>query len=125
MEDLTGIIGLALYLGLVAFYAYVGWRIYAKAGRPGWAALVPVYNALVLTRIVGRPAWWIVLLLVPVVNLIAALVLSIDLARSFGRGTAYGIGLGLLGFLFGPMLAFGDAEYRGPSVRSGATPAIG
>lgn len=96
------------------------WKIFAKAGEPGWAAIVPIYNYLVWLRIVGRPAWWVfILLLVPFANLILFVIISIDLAKSFGKGTAYGVGIAFLYFIFFPILGFSDAEYLGPSVASG------
>ena len=91
------------------------WKIFEKAGKPGWAGIVPIYNMIVLLEIVGRPLWWIVLLLLPCVGIVVGVLLCIDLAKSFGKSPAYGIGLALLGFVFFPMLAFGDARYVGPA----------
>ena len=68
-----------------------------------------------LLQIVGRPIWWLVLLLIPIVGFVVAIIISIDMAKSFGKGTGFGIGLALLGFIFYPMLGFGDAKYQGPS----------
>ena len=90
------------------------WKIFGKAGKPGWAGIVPIYNMVVLLEIVGRPLWWIVLLLVPCVGIVVGILLCIDLAKAFGKTPAYGVGLALLGFIFFPMLAFGDARYVGP-----------
>jgi hypothetical protein len=91
------------------------WRVFEKAGRPGWAALVPFYNLVILMEIVGRPVWFAFLFLVPLVNLAVAVLVGMDLSRSFGREPLFGVGLALLGFICLPMLAFGDATYRGPS----------
>jgi hypothetical protein len=88
------------------------WKVFEKAGKPGWAAIIPIYNLVVLLEIAGRPLWWIVLLIIPGVNLIAAIIVSIDVARKFGKSTGYGIGLALLGFIFYPMLGFSDAQYN-------------
>jgi hypothetical protein len=110
-----GILFSAIMLAVLLFYIYVGWRIFEKADQPGWAAIVPIYNLVVLLRIVGRPMWWIILLLIPIVNFIAAAIIYIDLSKSFGKGTGFGIGLLLLGVIFGPILAFGDATYQGPA----------
>ena len=109
------ILFLAVPLIIAAFFIYVGWRIFEKANQPGWAAIVPIYNLVVTLQIVGRPMWWIILFIIPVVNFIMAAVISIDLAKSFGKSTGFGLGLWLLGFIFGPILAFGDAQYQGPS----------
>lgn len=90
------------------------WKLFEKAGKPGWAGIVPIYNAIVLLEIVGRPLWWIVLLLVPCVGFVVGILLCIDVARAFGKSPAFGIGLALLPFIFFPMLAFSDARYVGP-----------
>lgn len=118
MEDGLGFFGIILYLALIALFIAVGWRIFTKAGKPGWAAIVPIYNLFVMMEIVGRPAWWIVLMLLPFVNFIAAIVVSMDLAKSFGKSAGFGIGLALLGIFFAPILAFGDAQYQGPAAAS-------
>ena len=90
------------------------WKIFEKAGKPGWAGIVPIYNAVVLCEIVGRPIWWIVLMFVPCVSIVVGILLCIDLAKAFGKDVGYGIGMALLPFVFFPMLAFSDARYVGP-----------
>lgn len=109
-----GFFGTVLYLAVIAFFIYCLWRIFVKAGKPGWAAIVPIYNVLVELEIVGRPWWWLLLLLVPIVNVVIGIMVLLDLAKVFGKGTGFGIGLILLPFIFIPMLAFGDARYLGP-----------
>ena len=103
---------LALLFSLCLVVA--GWKTYAKTGRPGWASIVPVYNAYTLLQIVGRPAWWLVLLLIPGVNVVVAVILSIDLAKCFGKSTSYGLGLAFLSAPFTLHLGFGEAQYGGP-----------
>ncbi len=88
------------------------WKVFSKAGEPGWASLVPIYSTIVWLKIAGKPAWWFILVLIPLVNLIVAIVASISLAERFGKGTGYGLGLVFLLPIFYPMLAFGDARYR-------------
>ena len=90
------------------------WRIFTKAGKPGWAAIVPVYNYVVLMEIIGRPVWWVVLYFIPVVNAVVGIINAIDLAKAFGKDVGYGIGLALLSPIFYPMLGFGKAVYVGP-----------
>lgn len=97
-----------LLLGIVGIIAV--WTIFEKAGKPGWAAIVPIYSTIVFLDIVGRPAWWIILLFIPFVPII---VLN-DLSKSFGKGMGFTIGLILLSPIFILILAFGDAEYVGP-----------
>ena len=104
-----------VWLAVVVLVFASLWKIFEKAGKPGWAGIVPIYNAVVLLEIVGRPIWWIVLLLLPCVNFVVGILLCIDLAKSFGKDVGYGIGLALLGIVFFPLLAFGDSRYVGPA----------
>lgn len=104
-----------VYLAIVALVIAGWWKIFTKAGEPGWKSIIPIYNILVMLKIVGRPLWWIVLLLIPCVGFVIVFVVMIDLAKSFGKSAAYGIGLTLLSPIFAPMLGFGSARYQGPS----------
>jgi hypothetical protein len=107
---------IALLITLVVIVAL--WKVFTKAGQPGWASIIPIYNLYIWCKIVGRPAWWIILMLIPFVNFIICLILCIDLAKSFGKGAGFGIGLALLGIIFFPILGFGSAQYQGPSAGS-------
>ena len=100
-------------LAVLVFFIAAIWRVFSKAGQPGWAALIPIYNLIVLMKIAGRPVWWFLLMFIPIVNIIVGLVLAIDIAKRFGKSTAFGLGLFLFGFVFYPILGFGDAEYVG------------
>ena len=91
------------------------WKVFTKAGQPGWASIIPIYNLYIWCKIVGRPWWWILLMLIPFVNFIVCIILCIDLAKSFGKGVGFGIGLALLGIIFFPILGFGSAQYQGPA----------
>ncbi len=102
-----------IYLAIVVLEIAAIWRVFTKAGEPGWAAIIPIYNAIVMLRIAGRPVWWIVLYFIPVANLIAGIVVLVDLARAYGKGTGFAIGLLLLSFIFFPILGFGSARYIG------------
>jgi hypothetical protein len=90
------------------------WKIFTKAGQPGWASLIPIYNVYIWCKIVGRPGWWVILMLIPFVNFIIAIILCIDLAKSFGNGVGFGLGLAFLGIIFFPILGFGSAQYQDP-----------
>ena len=90
------------------------WKTFVKAGKPGWAAIIPIYNVVVLLEISGKPLWWLILLIIPLVSLVFGILLLIALANSFGKSSGFGVGLALLGFVFFPILGFGDAKYRGP-----------
>ena len=103
----------ALLIALLVIVAM--WKVFTKAGQPGWASIIPIYNLYVWCKIVGRPWWWILLMLIPVVNFIILIILCIDMAKSFGKGAGFGIGLALLGIIFWPILGFGSAQYQGPA----------
>src|SRR5215217_9684409 len=107
------IIGI-FYLAFIVFYIYTMWKIYVKAGFQGWEAIVPIYNVLVLMKIIGKPWWWILMFFIPVVNIVFAVWTANMLSKSFGKEEGFTVGLVLLGFIFYPILAFGDAQYQGP-----------
>jgi hypothetical protein len=107
------ILGSLIYLAIIVLMIVSMWKVYVKAGKPGWAAIVPIYNFIVLLEIVKKPLWWIILMLIPFVNLVIAIMLMIELAKAFGKGTGFAIGLILLPFVFFPMLAFTDASFQG------------
>jgi hypothetical protein len=88
------------------------WKVFVKAGEPGWAAIIPIYNFIVLLKITGKPLWWIILLFIPLVNFIIVIILCFALASNFGKGAGFAIGLWLLPFIFLPILAWGDAQYH-------------
>src|SRR5262245_15799552 len=82
------------------------WGTFAKAGKPGWAAIIPIYNAVVLLEIAGKPIWWVLLLLIPCVNFIVSILVAMDVAKNFGKGAGFGLGLAFLPFIFYPILGF-------------------
>jgi len=91
------------------------WKIYEKAGKPGWAAIIPIYNVIVLLEIVGKPVWWIILFLIPCVNIIFAIWTTNLLSKSFGQSEGFTVGLVLLPYIFYPILGFGNYKYMGPA----------
>lgn len=97
-------------IALIIFYAIVGWKVYEKAGQPGWACLIPIVNYWFFAKAAGKPGWWGLLMFVPLANIVIWFILCIDLARRFRHGAGFGVGLALLGFIFFPILAFGDYE---------------
>ncbi len=101
-----------VYLAILVLWVAGMWKVFEKAGEPGWAAIVPIYNMVVLLKIVGRPIWWIILLLIPFVSFIIWIVLCFDVAKRFGKGAGMAIGLAILPFIFFPILAWGDAKYN-------------
>jgi hypothetical protein len=109
-------IGGAMLVGILGFFLFMivaNWRLFTKAGQPGWAILVPIYNVIVWLQIGGKPFWWLLLYFIPVVNLIVAVLTVFGIADNFGKGKAFGLGLLLVPFIFVPVLAFGDAQYAG------------
>lgn len=103
--------------GAFALLVVIGlWKVYVKADQPGWAAIIPIYNIYIMTQIIGRPWWWLLLLFIPFVNIVVSIIMAIDLAKSFGKDAAYGILLlwlfSIIGYL---VLGFGDAAYQGPA----------
>lgn len=111
---IVGCMFLLVYLALIVVVIAGMWKMFAKAGQPGWAAIVPIYNIYIWCKIVGRPGWWVLLLLIPIVSIIFAIILCVDLAKAFGKGVGFAIGIIFLGFIFIPILGFGKAQYQGP-----------
>jgi hypothetical protein len=111
-----GIVAIFVILQLIGF-----WKTLEKGGESGAWALLLLTGCLYpvafvpIAKLSGRPGWWVVLLYIPLVNIVVLAILSIDLAKSFGRGTGYGIGLWLLGWIFYPMLGLGSSTYQGPA----------
>jgi uncharacterized membrane protein YhaH (DUF805 family) len=106
-----GLIGLAILVFLIAAM----WKVFTKAGKAGWLILIPIVNVYQLLKIAGRPGWWLILFLIPLVNLIISILVSMDIAKSFGKGAGFGLGLAFLGPIFYPILGFGSATYKGPA----------
>jgi hypothetical protein len=104
-----------LWLGIYVLFAIGLWKTFEKAGQPGWAAIIPIVNLYFMCKVAGRPGWWIILFIIPVVSLIISIIVMLDIAKSFGRGVGFAIGLIFLGFIFFPILGFGDAQYQGPA----------
>jgi len=91
------------------------WRVYQKAGQPGWAVIIPIYSTLVLLRIIAKPWWWILLMLIPFVDIVFAIWSVNLLSKCFGKGTGFTLGLIFLPFIFCPILGFGNAVYSKPA----------
>ena len=101
-----------LIVAVVAIIAI--WRVFTKAGKPGWYAIIPILNIYTLVTIAGKPGWWTILYFIPVVNIIITLLVAIDLAKAFGKSAAFGVValwlFSIIGFL---ILGFGSAKYEG------------
>ncbi len=105
-------LAIVLYLAFVLFVVIGMWRVFEKAGKPGWASLIPFYNVWVLCEIAGRPGWWLLLFFIPFVNFIVWIILCVDIAAAYGHGVGFAIGLMFLTPLFFLILGYGPSTYR-------------
>jgi len=117
---MSGGILLLWILFIYAVYVIPFYAIFTKAGRPGWAAFIPIYSTIVLLEVVGRPVWWIVLFLIPIVDIVIYIMVLHDLSLSFGHGAAFTLGLIFLNWIFAMILGFGSSSYHGSQGRSSA-----
>jgi hypothetical protein len=114
-SGLEGLLVLILYLVLLAVVVGGTWKTFAKAGEPGWAAIIPIYNQYVMLKIGDNEWWWLlVIFFVPIVNLYGLYKMYKGVATAFGQGIGFTLGLWFLPFVFFPLLGFGDYSYRGP-----------
>lgn len=109
---IAGAIGF-VYIAVIVLMIISLWKIFTKAGEPGWAAIIPIYNLIVLLKIAGKPIWWFLLFLIPFVNFVIAIIVTFSLAKNFGKGAGFAVGLIFLPFIFYPVLGFGGASYSG------------
>jgi len=101
-----------IYFAVILLIIIAFWKIYTKAGQPGWASIIPIYNIYIFGKIVGMKNWW--LMIVPFIGLIFSIIAILDLTKSFGKSSGFAAGMIFLPFIFFPILAFGDAFYIGP-----------
>ena len=113
-------LGLGLWIAMMIFTSIIGLisiisyaKIFSKAGKPWWASIVPIYNIIVMLEIAQLPMWYIVLFFVPIANIYALFKINIEMAKKFGKGTGFGVGMTLLSIIFIPLLAFSDNKYEG------------
>lgn len=121
-----GVGGMIFSLVLLVIMIAAMWRIFTKAGEEGWKAIIPIYNIVVLLKIVGRPWWWLLLMLIPLVNIVVGIMVMNDLSKSFGHGLGFTLGLIFLPYIFYLVLAFGSSQYMGPAAGQGhvGSPAV-
>ncbi|RWU06260.1 DUF5684 domain-containing protein [Pedobacter chitinilyticus] len=120
----SGGIGILAGIGATFFFIYLAilivaiagmWKTFEKAGKPGWAAIIPIYNIYIMIEIVGKPSIWLLWCIIPCVNIVFSIWLINLMSKSFGKEEGFTVGLVLLGFIFWPILGFGSAKYLGPS----------
>lgn len=119
-SPLVSLIGLIIAVIVIA----AEWKVYTKAGKPGWAVLIPIYNVIVLLQIIGKPWWWLLLMFVPFVNFIVMIMAIHSLSKSFGHGIGFTLGLIFLSPIFLLILGFGSSRYVGPSGEPSFQPAM-
>jgi len=119
-------VALFIVIAVLVIAAVAGqWKVFKKAGQPGWASIIPFYNYWILLKIVGRPTAWIwfyVLSFIPFLNIVSvvvSIVVTNDLAKSFGKKVGFTVLLILLPFIGYPMLGFGKDTYLGPAAKEG------
>ena len=105
---------IVIWLAVIVFIIAAWWKIFVKAGRPGWEGIIPFYNLYILLKIVGKPGWWLIMFFVPLANIIFLIWTYNMLSKSFGKDEGFTVGLILLGIVFIPILGFGSAQYLGP-----------
>ena len=118
--EIAGILIWVVVVYAIAVIPY--WVIFTKAGQPGWPALIPIYSTYILLKVIGRPGWWLLLFLVPLVNIVILVIMMNDLSKSFGHGVGFTLGLIFLSLIFLFILAFGSSTYRGPAGGTVASP---
>ena len=89
------------------------WFVLEKAGEPGWAAIIPIYNYLMVIKIAGKPWWFFLLMFIPIANIVIYIIILNGLSKSFGKDEGFTVGLFFLRFIFLPILGFGKSEYSG------------
>jgi hypothetical protein len=101
-------------IGLAVFQIAATWKVFTKAGQPGWAAIIPIYNIYIMTKIAGKPGIWVLWCLIPLVNIVFIIWLYNMISKSYGHDEGFTVGLMLLGIIFWPILGFGPSKYQGP-----------
>jgi hypothetical protein len=110
-----GVVSLIIIIFAIVIY----WKVFEKANRPGWAAIIPIYNTIVTLQVAGLSPWLVLVLLASIIPVVGTIVLlifniyvSIKLAQAFGKSALFGIGIAFLPIIFVAILAFGDAKYQ-------------
>jgi len=103
-----------IYAVVVVVAIIALWRVFAKAGRPGWAAIIPIYNIYTLVKVSGNSGWFVLLYFIPVVNIIISVIVALGVAKNFGKSGVFGfVGLWLFSLIGYLILGFGSAQYVG------------
>jgi hypothetical protein len=100
-----------VYIAIIIFMLAAMWKVFTKAGKPGWGVIIPIYNIILMLQIAGKPVWWIILLFIPILNFVVSILILAGIAKNFGKGAGFVVGLILLPIIFYPILGFGSATY--------------
>jgi hypothetical protein len=112
-----------VYAAILVVFLVSMWMVFEKAGEKGWKSIVPFYNSYILVKISGKPGWWFLLLLVPLVNIVVSIIVYLELAKRFSKSVSFAIfGLILFPYVGLPMLAFGNAKYTAATGTAPAAP---
>lgn len=114
--DALGMGFIAFMIALVLIMFISIWKIFTKAGKPGWASIIPIYNTVVILEIAKKPVWWVILMFIPFVNILIWFIVLNEVSKAFGKGVGFTLGLIFLPFIFYPILGFGSAQYTGGQV---------
>jgi hypothetical protein len=121
---LVGLVLFALYLCVALFFIIALWKIYTKAGQPGWGIFIPFYNVYLWLKIAGKPGWWLILYCIPLVNIVIAIIATLAVGKAFGKSVAFSVFLLLIFAFVGiPILGYGNAVYTPPAPAQAPTPA--
>lgn len=101
-----------LWLVVAIILIAANWKLFTKAGKPGWAVLIPIYNVIVYLQIVDKPVWWIVLFFIPIVNFVITIIVLLAFVQKFGKPGWHVVLALFLGVIYFPYLAFSSAEYK-------------
>jgi hypothetical protein len=111
VDFVGGLMCMSCYFGMIVLVIVGMWTTFTKAGKPGWASIIPIYNLIVLIEVAGQPIWLLILFFIPIANIVAAVLVAIGVAKNFGKGGGFAIGLVFLPFIFYPILGFSNARY--------------
>ena len=99
---------------LLALLVIAKWKIFTKAGEAGWKSIIPLYSEYIFVKIADGNGWKFLLYCIPVVNIVYHILFNLRLAKAYGKGTGFAIGLMFIPNLFTLILGFGSAQYIGP-----------
>jgi len=101
-----------LWISVIAFVIVSHWKVFEKAGQPGWACIIPIYNVIVMLKIANKPTWWLAMFFIPIANIVFLIMMLNRISLSFGKSSGFTVGLIFLSFIFWGILAFDKSEYK-------------